>query len=362
MKRCFFRVDASLEIGTGHVMRCLTLAKALREYDIQCAFICREHEGHLGELIRKNAFDLFFLTTEIGSDLQTDSGLAHSNWLHCSIDMDVKQTRQVLPEKIDCLIVDHYALDARWESQMRSVCQKIVVIDDLADREHDCDILLDQNLGTTEADYSNLVPTHCIKLIGPKFALLRPEFAQWREYSLQRRHGNCLRKILVSMGGIDQFNVTSIVLKALSKINVLDGVQVFVVMGDNAPFLDDVRSICQEMLISTTVLTNVNNMAELMANSDLVIGAVGATTWERFCLGIPSICIPVAHNQEKLASFLALNGLVYLINDVNLIEEGMIDFFNKEYPSFLWKNDKVCAVTDGTGCKRLINKIFSVFN
>lgn len=126
-------------------MRCLTLAKALREHGIQCSFVCREHEGHFGELIKKNGFELFLLSTEIGADLQIDSGLAHSSWLRCSIDMDAKQTRQVLPEKVDCLVVDHYALDARWEIQMRSVCQKIVVIDDLADRKHDCDVLLDQN-------------------------------------------------------------------------------------------------------------------------------------------------------------------------------------------------------------------------
>lgn len=257
MKRFFFRVDASIQIGSGHVMRCLTLAKALLEHGIQCSFICREHKGHFGELIKKNGFELFLLSTEIGADLQIDSGLAHSSWLRCSIDMDAKQTRQVLPEKVDCLVVDHYALDARWESQMRSVCQKIVVIDDLADRKHDCDVLLDQNLGTTETDYSELVPAHCIKLIGPKFALLRPEFAEWREYSLQRRKYPELKNILISMGGVDKDNITGKILHQLSLSLLPDESTITVVMGTTAPWLEDIKSLAIKMPIFTKVLVNV---------------------------------------------------------------------------------------------------------
>lgn len=355
MKRFFFRVDASIQIGSGHVMRCLTLAKALREHGIQCSFVCREHEGHFGELIKKNGFELFLLSTEIGADLQIDSGLAHSSWLRCSIDMDAKQTRQVLPEKVDCLVVDHYALDARWESQMRSVCQKIVVIDDLADRKHDCDVLLDQNLGTTETDYSELVPAHCIKLIGPKFALLRPEFAEWREYSLQRRKYPELKNILISMGGVDKDNITGKILHQLSLSLLPDESTITVVMGTTAPWLEDIKSLAIKMPIFTKVLVNVENMAELIANCDFVIGAAGATAWERCCLGVPSLTMVIADNQKKVATALAKNKATILYHQ-SLTMEGNINLAldinkNKELSSVS------AAIVDGLGANRVVNRV-----
>ena len=337
-------------------MRCLTLAKALRDRGIQCSFICREHKGHLGELIKKNGFELFLLTTEIGADFQIDSGLAHSSWLRCSIDMDAKQTRQVLPEKVDCLVVDHYALDARWESQMRSVCQKIVVIDDLADRKHDCDVLLDQNLGTTETDYSELVPAHCIKLIGPKFALLRPEFAEWREYSLQRRKYPELKNILISMGGVDKDNMTGKILHQLSLSLLPDESSITVVMGATAPWLEDIKSLAATMPVFTKVLVNVGNMAKLMANSDIAISAAGSTVWEMCCLGLPSILIVLADNQKKVAELLAKSDAAVLLD-----LEQVVRFFSLKECSILdvmkEKSFKSSRILDGCGCEQVIKKL-----
>ena len=356
MKRFFFRVDASIQIGSGHVMRCLTLAKALRDRGIQCSFICREHKGHLGELIKKNGFELFLLSTEIGTDLQIDSGLAHSSWLRCSIDMDAKQTRQVLPEKVDCLVVDHYALDARWESQMRSVCQKIVVIDDLADRKHDCDVLLDQNLGTTETDYSELVPAHCIKLIGPKFALLRPEFAEWREYSLQRRKYPELKNILISMGGVDKDNMTGKILHQLSLSLLPDESSITVVMGATAPWLEDIKSLAIKMPIFTKVLVNVENMAELIANCDFVIGAAGATAWERCCLGAPSIILVLAANQKRIAQALVDANLVFFLDEQKINDFKLTNYLN--YSSIKNMIALSSSLVDGLGVSRVVDVVF----
>lgn len=337
-------------------MRCLTLAKALHEHGIQCSFVCREHEGHFGELIKKNGFELFLLSTEIGADLQIDSGLAHSNWLRCSIDMDAKQTRQVLPEKVDCLVVDHYALDARWENQMRSVCQKIVVIDDLADRKHDCDVLLDQNLGTTETDYSELVPAHCIKLIGPKFALLRPEFAEWREYSLQRRKYPELKHILISMGGVDKDNMTGKILHQLSLSLLPDESTITVVMGATAPWLEDIKSLAIKMPIFTKVLVNVENMAELIANCDFVIGAAGATAWERCCLGAPSIILVLAANQKRIAQALVDANLVFFIDEQKINDFKLTNYLN--YSSIKNMIALSSSVVDGLGVSRVVDVVF----
>src|SRR5690606_12034475 len=108
----------------------------------------------------------------------------------------------------DWLVADHYALDAKCELALINVVGRIMVIDDLANRPHECVLLLDQNLGRLESDYDDLLPENCQRLIGPHYALLRPEFAELRELSLKRRQPPKLKRILVFLGGVDRTNVT----------------------------------------------------------------------------------------------------------------------------------------------------------
>jgi len=187
-----FRTDAALQIGTGHVMRCLTLAEALAERGAHCRFVCREHSGNLMELIRDRGFDAIGLPVESGrlaTEASSDEPIgAHATWLGADWAVDAEQACAALGDMdADWLIVDHYALDVRWERSLRSRCRRLMVIDDLADRIHDCDLLLDQNLGREPRDYAGLVPDCSAILVGPRFALLRPEFAALRDYSLNRR-------------------------------------------------------------------------------------------------------------------------------------------------------------------------------
>lgn len=300
-----FRTDSSLQIGTGHVMRCLTLANALREKGIQCVFICREHEGNIIGHIEERGFAALRLPRNLVKDTHA-SLLKHATWLGTSQEQDAKETIELLKQKkIDWLIVDHYALDKTWEELLRPYTDKVMVIDDLADRKHNCDLLLDQNLGHTAADYENLVPKNCHLLIGPKYALLRPEFAKWRAYSLKRRQAGELKEILISLGGIDKDNYTSKVLKALQQATLPQDIKLTVVMGATSPHLEQVKTLAVKMPNPTQVLVNVNNMAELMANSDLAIGAAGSTAWERCCLGLPSVVMVLEENQRIIAKALA---------------------------------------------------------
>lgn len=321
--RFVFRVDSSLQMGSGHVMRCLTLADALAAQGAQCHFISRAHPGSLFELIRQRGFAVTALPAELSpANTQVVSRRAkepvHAPWLGCDWKTDAEQTRAILATvQPDWLVVDHYALDQRWEIALRLYCQKLMVIDDLADRPHQCDLLLDQNLGRQPQDYANLVPAQCKVLAGPQYALLRPEFAALRAYSLQRRQQPALRKLLITMGGVDQSNATGQVLQTLKGCALPQDCRISVVMGLQAPWLQQVGAQAQAMPWPTEVLVNISNMAQRMADSDLAIGAAGSTSWERCCLGLPTLLVVLADNQRFGAQALQEAQAALLIGDVS---------------------------------------------
>ncbi|MDY0273694.1 MAG: UDP-2,4-diacetamido-2,4,6-trideoxy-beta-L-altropyranose hydrolase, partial [Advenella sp.] len=304
-----FRADASLEMGTGHVMRCLTLANALHAEGNECHFICREHPGNLIEFIRKQGHmvhSLSYLENEkVGDKNNEGSVLAHATWLGASQKEDAAASEKILATiKPEWLVVDHYALDYRWEQELKPYYQNLLVIDDLADRKHDCNILLDQTFGRKAEDYHPWVPPDCTLLCGSNYALLRPEFSQLRAYSLERRKQPQLQRLLITMGGVDKDNVTGLVLRALTCCELPQDCLITVVMGGNAPWLKEVQEQASQMPWLTEVYVNVNNMAKLMADADFCIGAAGSTSWERCCLGLPTIMVVLAENQEMAATLL----------------------------------------------------------
>lgn len=166
-----FRTDASLDIGTGHVMRCLALAQALRARGATCQFVCRDSPGNLITMVRERGFTVAPLPQSAGGD----AGSCDSDWMR-----DAEQTVAALRgHTAQWMIVDHYALDARWERVVRPVCRQLMVIDDLANRPHECEILLDQNLHSqAEPRYRALTPASCKHLLGPVHALLSSAFDQ----------------------------------------------------------------------------------------------------------------------------------------------------------------------------------------
>lgn len=297
-----FRVDASLQIGSGHIMRCLTLAEALRAHGAQCHFISRAHSGHLIEVISQRGFKVNSLLTQVQYAQPAIENIAptHSHWLGSTWQTDAQETCAVLIDlQPDWLVVDHYALDQRWEYLAAPYCRHLMVIDDLADRPHHCDLLLDQNLGRQPQDYAALLPAHCKVLTGPDYALLRPEFSALRSYSLQRRKAQpALRQLLITMGGVDQDNATGLVLQALKTCTLPADCKITVVMGLTAPWLENVRELAAQMPWPTEVVVNVDDMAQRMAESDLAIGAAGSTSWERCCLGLPTLMVVLAENQQ----------------------------------------------------------------
>ncbi|GLC87799.1 UDP-2,4-diacetamido-2,4,6-trideoxy-beta-L-altropyranose hydrolase [Lysinibacillus piscis] len=251
------RTDASVAIGSGHVMRCLTIAKNLRNRGCQVLFWMDALEGNLIDFVANEGF------------------------------VNITSTQQA-----DLYIIDHYQLDKTWEQAIRPYTQKIVVIDDLA-REHDCDLLVDQNvIAQFETRYDGKVPAHCMKLLGPKYLIMRDEFIQERE---QLGHRNTkVERLLVFMGGSDPTNETMKILNALERCNF---VHIDIVVGGSNPMKEQIEQICK--MRNYHYHCQINYMAKLMQLADFAIGAGGSTLWERCYVGLPSSSTIVADNQRE---------------------------------------------------------------
>ncbi|MBL8370323.1 MAG: UDP-2,4-diacetamido-2,4,6-trideoxy-beta-L-altropyranose hydrolase [Burkholderiaceae bacterium] len=368
-----FRTDASVQIGTGHVMRCLTLADALVAKGAECEFICRAHDGNLIEFIRGKGYVAHALATDPLTSANTTAAspqggvpeLTHHKWLGATQAQDAEACASILAAlRPDWLIVDHYAIDARWERALAAHYRNLMVIDDLADRTHTCHLLLDQTYGREASDYHSLVPAHCRVLCGSHYALLRPEFAALRPYSLERRTRPALRELLITMGGVDKDNVTGRILEALRTCPLPADCRVTVVMGSTAPWQDEVRKQAQDMPWPTRVLVGVPDMAQLMADSDLAIGAAGATSWERCCLGLPTAIIVVAENQRYAADLLGKTGAVETIFlGATLVKSlSEIVLSSVKYRDYL-KNlaNRAAEITDGRGAGYISNLLLDIF-
>lgn len=353
-----FRADASLQIGTGHVMRCLTLADALRERGARCSFVCRAHEGHLSGTIAARGYQALLLPAGSGAaHVRDEAPLAHAHWLGAHWEADAAQTAEALAgQPADWLVVDHYGLDARWERRLRDAARHLMAIDDLADRPHAVELVLDQNLGRAEADYAQRVSSDCTVLVGPAYALLRPAFASLRAASLARREqAPGVRRVLVSMGGVDKDDVTSQVLRALDRCELPPACEVTVVMGPHAPWLGEVRALAAAARRPVELVVNAPELAQMMADADLAIGAAGTTAWERCCLGLPTLTAVLADNQRPGARALADAGAVLLLPEADALERDLPARLAEILaPGRLRQMQAACAaITDGAGAGRV---------
>ena len=353
--RSVFRVDASLQIGTGHVVRCLTLAECLKDSGVDVSFICRKLQGNLIQNITEKGFQVFEL--EVLDNQNSNDKLLHSAWLGSTQQIDIQHSKLILEElKPDCLIVDHYALDYEWESAIRQFCKTVLVIDDLANRKHDCDYLLDQTFGREIKHYADLVPQACEVFVGAYYSLLRPEFADWRVHSLERRQNLQFKTLLINMGGVDAENRTGDILDQLMHCNLPNNLEITVVLGLHCPNLDSVKAKAKCLACEVIVKVNVDNMAEIMANSDVAIGAAGTTSWERCCLGLPTIQFVAAKNQKFLAENLAKENAAVTLEKYEKLRSVLDD-------SAGWMRSVSLAaakITDGGGAVKIAEKIVSI--
>lgn len=284
-ERILIRCDAAPGIGSGHVMRCLTLARALAG---------------------KGAAVGFAASAET---VETVPALARAGFAHISLDRPLDADELLARgERWDALVIDHYGIDVRQETALREIAPVIVVIDDLADRRHDCDILLDQTVGREAGDYAGLVPPAAELLLGPEYALVRPEFTAARPAALARREaGKPVSRLLVSLGMTDIGGITAWAARAALEAGL--EAEVAVAVGARAPSMPHLRALA-ERDPRLVFYPDCDDMAGLMASSDLAIGAGGTTSWERCCLGLPTIVLVLAENQALIARNLARLGAV----------------------------------------------------
>lgn len=349
-----FRADANPTIGSGHIMRSLALANHLKKYaGATCLFISRENGVSFFENKITQLGHMLSLIPELSNSISPEH-LPHSAWLPHGQDLDAEFCLKILTDKQkpDWLIIDHYAIGKRWETKMRKRANNILVIDDLADREHDCDILLDQNLGNKKEKYRSLSPNSKL-LLGPKYALLREDFTTLaRKKIIQKKPIN---RINICFGGIDSTGHTLATLKAAIGIETFTP-QIDIIINKNNKDLGDIKNIAKKRK-NISIYVSPNNIAKILSRADLAIGAGGSMSWERSCLGIPSLAIGVANNQTAILSELFQGGYAvgfeYMPHpDEIKIQESIKSLINSPTPLYrIAKRSR--SLVDGNGTRRV---------
>ncbi|WP_202804380.1 UDP-2,4-diacetamido-2,4,6-trideoxy-beta-L-altropyranose hydrolase [Baaleninema simplex] len=358
MMKVVFRVDSSQQIGTGHLIRCRTLAEELRRRDVEVQFICRNLPGNLIHLLSQAAFPVTVLPSPPATGKSNESIDLEENyaaWLGVSQDIDAAETIEALAgQKPDWLIVDHYGIDSQWERHLRPHVRQIMVLDDLANRPHDCDLLLDQNESVNgEIRYRELVPERCRLLVGSRYSLLRPEYAVYRQ-TQSPRTGE-VRRVLVFFGGTDSQNMTGKTLEALSAPQ-FESLTVDVVVGATNPHRSEIeKQVAQRP--HTVLYHSRPHLADLMAQADLAVGAGGTTTWERLCLGLPTLVVSIAENQVSACQALQRQGSIAYLGTAETVDveqlRSSIDSLIQNPSHLMEMSAKARLQVDGLGAMRV---------
>jgi UDP-2,4-diacetamido-2,4,6-trideoxy-beta-L-altropyranose hydrolase len=364
IKNFIFRVDASTEIGSGHIYRCLTLANYLKLQGFNCMFICRNLEGNLAAEISGRGFKVRLqhksaLRKSLSSDYPE-----HLRWLCVDWQIDLKETIDLISDLSDIfLIVDHYGIERNWEQGISNVVKGVMVIDDLSNRYHKCNILLDQNLKNDYSMYDQFVSFETKKLFGPNYCLIRDEFSALHGHYGKTNLENFPFKILINMGGVDDKNYTLDVLRHLDKSRIREYIDLTVLVGVGYKFLDKLYRFAVTSRSNIKIVRNSNEVAKLLLENHLVIGAAGSSAWERCCLGMPSIILAISSNQSEIAKILSLKnaGIEIPIDKIstqlnNFVEELFVE------RNFLKKmSKKACKLVDGRGVERVYRVIEDMY-
>lgn len=357
VKTVTFRVDVASHIGTGHLQRCLTLAAQLKKRFIRCVFFVRQYDVNLLNIIDDNDFE--YIT--IGSSVSKSFSDKHSEWLGVSQEEDARDfLKSASTFRIDLLVIDHYSIDYVWEGYIKNKLSiPIVVIDDLANRNHLSDILIDQNYWPNiNVRYNGLLPEHAQKLLGPKYALLKPMYQEMRQSITDQSQEIGLNSILVNFGGVGNFSLWQTVIPALLQcpkynFHIITGK----LPAEHYAILYDLVKEASHVKMQETT----DKMPKLMNASIYCLGACGSTVWERFCLGLNSALIDIAENQKELVKYLDDQEMIdYLGSSKTVTTNSIVNFITNlklDSEPYVNRRNRIQSLVDGLGSKRIANHI-----
>jgi UDP-2,4-diacetamido-2,4,6-trideoxy-beta-L-altropyranose hydrolase len=334
-----FRCDASAGIGTGHLMRCLTLADELKRRGAECYFVLGAHDLQFHQRVREEGH-----ISVVVPPLMAPADTA--------VNDDAARTQSGLGGGMDWLVVDHYGLDLRWEKQLRPNAARIMVIDDLAMRSHDCDLLADPTVGRVAADYVSLTPDGCTVLAGGRYALLRSEFTRLAAQPLPSPDGD-QRLHLGFGGGAWHGNAWQLLLALADRFPDLS-------MTANAASASGMPDRVRALPPRVDVRISSVSVAGDMAGCTVAIGAPGSMTWERLCLGLPFACLTTHPTQETPVALLARNGYLIDLGPFRTPDESMLHVI----ATFLQDHERLAAFSqrgreavDGRGRLRIADAL-----
>jgi UDP-2,4-diacetamido-2,4,6-trideoxy-beta-L-altropyranose hydrolase len=363
-KNFYIRADASPVIGTGHFVRCLNLARFLIERDSKVTFLSRNLGIDLTE--RLNAVNCQFINLPSHNSPSEQNPNDYGTWLGAEEYDDISQCLNLIGDsEVCCMIVDHYGVNEGWLALAKKACNKLIVLDDLAERRLDVDVVINQNLGWTTGDYAHLVGQETQLLLGPRYALLAENYATVRKKVDRTFKSEVPLRVLVSLGGADIENVSGKVARVLGRMQTGHDFVMTIVVGPMNPNFDDLNQICRNSAGKIEILQGANNLVDAYSSHDIAIGAVGGSSWERCCLGLPTILVPIAENQKSAAKKLDRAGAGILVDyGSDQFELELCDAFNQlsnlEFRRTV--SQRAAGICDGEGTARLCNELLLLLN
>lgn len=356
--RVAIRVDLSVPMGLGHARRCQSLAFALRDSGAQILFVSRPMDLDSRAVLSRPFYDVRLLERPAGAYERIDQAAPqHASWAGVSWEQDANDTIAALRGwQPDWLVIDHYSFDSRWHTSVRHALGcRILVVDDLADRDLDADILVDHNWCDDHRLKYGSHATRVSRLLGgPRFALLGPDYATTQPYSFRPE----VESIGIFMGGTDAARLSETALAACRRIAGFSGT-IEVATTSSNPNLRRLRECCA-VSPGTTLLVDQPSLAGFFARHDLQIGAGGGATWERCCMGAPSIAVIGAANQVPVLRPLSGLGVLLAVESENANAPMLAGYVGELIESPATRHDLGVSarnMVDGLGSTRVAQEV-----
>tara|TARA_B100000989_G_scaffold50276_1_gene33235 strand:+ start:12944 stop:14026 length:1083 start_codon:yes stop_codon:yes gene_type:complete len=351
--KILFRTDSSAKIGTGHVTRCLSLAFALKAHGHDCKFICQDLKGNSINKIKKNGFEVIMLKIKKYEKISVLKKYLDLNW---KIDSQYV-IEKLHKHKFDWVIIDHYLLSYQWEKKIRPFAKKIMVIDDFVKRKHYCDLLLNQSYGIKKQLYKNSVPKHCKLLLGSKYALVNQNFLKAR-LKLKSRNTDVKRALIYFGSGSHTTKYIKTILKIFNE-NFYRKIFLDIVVDKNFKKSKEIAESLKRRR-NSCIHYDLPDLSGLMMKADFSIGTAGSTTWERCCLGLPTILINSSLNQKLNSKAMELTKAAIVLKPNKNLENNIREFsflLCTNSKIYLKISKKAYSICDGNGIERVINHL-----